>query len=188
MSELGTWQVPAADDISPDALEYFFRPKYRPQEEPPWVKVCFEPEDSANNAVPEPARLSATIDILSHRLQTMSVQLQSATYEIGYLRGRLAEKEQELKQMSEFRVKAGQANFSQIALKVEQERNKALKAELALLKRSWFEKMQDNIKPARATVEAGKPIYVPVLPWVMLLTFWFTCAFTMTSLKEGWWF
>lgn len=196
MSELGTWQTPAADDISPDALEYLFSPKFRPQEEPPWVKVSIEPapeQECALPVAPETIRMNAKVEVLGQRLQQVSVQLQTANFQIGYLKGRLLEKEEALKMLPEFRFRAAKALVTETALHVEREKTEELaarinelQAELDALRDSWVGQTDAFARKFMKTPATNAP-YMPVVPWIMLMMFWFTVAVTVIGLREHWW-
>ncbi len=185
MREIETWQIPAADDISPDGLEYLFSSQYPPDPEPPWVRVSVEPA-CISEPVPGEISLKARIEVLSQKLKVMSGELQSATFQIGYLKGRLAEREEELKQLPDYRARAARSVLTERQLVSLQSELEQVLGELSRLKESWWCRLESAGRELfRPATQKGP--YLPIIPWVMLLTFWFVVSVTLIGLRDHWW-
>ena len=105
MSALKPTQLPAGDDINSDALEYLFAPTQPMSPEPPWVKMAGGPEPVARIS-PQVVRLQARVESLVGQIELIMQQLQSANYEVGYLKAKLADADENLKLLADYRAKA----------------------------------------------------------------------------------
>jgi hypothetical protein len=107
-----TWQVPAKDDINPDALEYFFISRQQERSgTPPWVEILSEPENLARTS-PETVRLRTKVELLTGEVDLLSNRLQQANCQVGYLLAQLAEKDRLLQTLPQFRLSAAWAAYN----------------------------------------------------------------------------
>lgn len=122
-------QLPAADDIDQDSLDYLFGPRLTAT---PWVRMAREPEPVARIS-PEIVRVQAKLEALAAQLEVVSTKLQSAHHDLGYARAQLAEKDEQLKQMAEYRLRAAQAIMGDIEREQLRDRVLVLEAQLVEL-------------------------------------------------------
>ena len=101
LSDIST-QMPAADDIDGDSLEYLFGRRKMPT---PWVKMAKEPEPIARIS-PEMVRLQAKAETIAAQLDSVLNQLQRAHVELGFTKAQLTDKTEKLKLFAEYRAKA----------------------------------------------------------------------------------
>jgi len=101
------WQSPSSDDINPDALEYLFNQK-QSSRKTPWVEMASEPEPVVR-ITPEYIRLQTRVEILKGTIELTSSQLQEAHFKIGMLSAELARRDDQLRELSEYRVRAAMA-------------------------------------------------------------------------------
>jgi hypothetical protein len=146
MSALKPTQLPAVDDINSDALEYLFAPDQPRTPEPPWVKMSGGPEPVARIS-PQIVRLQAKVESLVGQIELTMQQLQSANYEVGYLKAKLADADQQLKLLADYRAKAALAILGEF--------------EMAALKRQIVDlesKLQQLAPPAKSPTEADSAL------------------------------
>lgn len=142
MTALKPTQLPAADDINSDALEYLFAPDQPRTPEPPWVKMSGGPEPIARIS-PQIVRLQARVESLVGQIELTMQQLQAANYEVGYLKAKLADADHQLKLLADYRAKAALAILGEFEMA-------ALKRQVADLE----SKLQQQTAPAEAPGEA----------------------------------
>jgi hypothetical protein len=99
------WQSPSADDINPDALEYLLIGSPERSVSPPWVDIITEPEPAAS-LTPEMLRLRTKVEILAAEVDILSVRLQQANCQIGYLLSQVSERDKIIESARPLRLPA----------------------------------------------------------------------------------
>jgi len=178
MIETTSWQSPAADDISTEALEYLFTPRYRPEEEPPWVKVSIEPEELPKEI--DVPRMQAKMEVLTQRVRDLTVQMQTTAYHVGFLKGKLVEKEEQLKQLPELRLKAAKSVAMAVELESLRESYEQLEGQLAGLYGSVWGKLYLLCTHLPKATTPSEP-YRPIVPWLLLGLFVLSVAIIVAS-------
>lgn len=118
-----TSQLPSADDITIDSLEYLFAPASEATSCPvPWVEIVSENE-LAENPVSKESEMSG---LLERQLKETQEQLQRVCILLGYTQGLLHERDEQLKVLPDLRFRAAES----IALKVQLEKAQAKVREL----------------------------------------------------------
>jgi hypothetical protein len=112
MSFPDTWQLPSADDIDPDSLEYLLAPK-RLRGDAPWVRIVRDPEPVARIG-PEMIRLQAKLEALVGQLEIFTNKLAKSNHELGFARAQIAERDKQLELQAEYRVRAAVAIMSDL--------------------------------------------------------------------------
>jgi hypothetical protein len=137
-------QLPQADDIDFRSLEYLFAPPAEPSPvEPPWVDVIVGESDVKSC---ELLRLDACVKFLEQSLNETRADLADANMRVGYLKGILEEREEELKVLPDLRLRAAKS----IATDIDRDKLLAkvarLEAENAAIKSHTLFRFEQNVK------------------------------------------
>lgn len=101
-------QLPASDDINPDALEYLFAQSMPKRGKTPWVEMVGGNEQVAR-ITPEYVRLNTKVELLKGALEHNQEQLHEAHHKMGMLAAELARRDERLKELADYRVRAAMA-------------------------------------------------------------------------------
>lgn len=99
-------QVPAADDINPDSLEYLFAQSGPKRGKTPWVEMAGGSEQPVARITPEYVRLNTKVELLKGALELTQEQLHEAHHRMGMLAAELARRDELLKELADYRVRA----------------------------------------------------------------------------------
>lgn len=120
-------QLPAADDISFESLEYLFGPaKETVKSSIPWVEIA----DQNQEQVRQLHELQGKTMLLEQQLQNSQTQLQRVCILIGYMQGLLNEKEEALKALPDLRFRAAESVGLRLELGRSKEKIQELEADL----------------------------------------------------------
>ena len=104
METLINSHLPQSDDIEFRSLEYLFVPPDQVSPvEPPWVDVIVEDAEAKHWQV---LSLNARVQVLQEALHDANAKLADANMCVGYLRGVLEEKDEQLKLLPDLRMRA----------------------------------------------------------------------------------
>lgn len=102
------WQRPASDDINPDALDYLFDQKA--PDKTPWVRMAGEVQsEPVARITPEYVRLQTRVEVLKGIVELTNEQLHEAHHKIGMQAAELARRDEQLRDLSDYRAKAAMA-------------------------------------------------------------------------------
>lgn len=136
-------QLPQADDIDFRSLEYLFVPRIEASPvEPPWVDVIVEPERSDSELL----RLTARVHFLEQGLNEATANLADANMQIGYLRSMLDEREEQLKQLPDLRLRAAKSIAGEVEHAALLSEVKRLEAENAEYQSHPLIALDNNVK------------------------------------------
>ncbi len=137
-------QLPQADDIDFRSLEYLFVPNDESSPvEPPWVDVVIEAKEDKSCQL---LRLNARVQFLEQCLGETTTNLADAHMHVGYLRGLLEEREEQLKLLPDLRLRAAKNIAADVAREKLEGEVKRLEAENAEIKSHSLFRMEKSVK------------------------------------------
>lgn len=129
-------QIPAPDDVGLDAFDDFFNIPASLESEEIIEEIIIDasPElsqeaDQSRESLVSSERISG----LEQQLKDASKQLQAACLQIGYLKGQLAERDEQLRLLPDYRAQAARAIVSEVEGRKMQEHIVALETELSAI-------------------------------------------------------
>ena len=158
-------QVPCAEDINFDSLEYLFgaASKAAPEAEVPWVDIEAESESTTREA-----QLQVAIRILQKQNHEHLNHINTLYILIGYMQAHLHEKDEQLKLLPDLRFKAAES----VAWRLESERVKEkaeeLQKEITRLSQIKDHNLEEKVKKAYIQV-TNEELVSTLLPWLALL-------------------
>lgn len=159
-------QLPLPDDIDLGSLEYLFNPMI---EVSPVAPLRFEIPPTGQETEDEESDLHGQIRLLQLMLNDALEKLSESNMLVGYQRGLLVEKNEQLKQLPQLRLWAAKNIAAEVDNKKLQAEVDRLKSEIAEFQSHWLYRVNENVK---RFLSGGSTIEIlAILDVVVLVSF-----------------